>query len=75
MQTLTKNTTFNKEQLFIIIDNLDYADKVAIYEKISKEILEIKLKEFQNSNLTSDEILNEIEEIRTKNFLAGKHEI
>ena len=70
------NIEINKSQFLRIINQLDYNDKLELYNELKKSLFLKRfnklLKSTQTDELTIDEITKEVESVREKRYEEGK---
>jgi hypothetical protein len=70
------NIELNKRQFLKIIDQLDDNDKLELYNELKKSLFLKRfnklLKSTQTSELTMDDITNEVESVRKQRYEEGR---
>lgn len=70
------NIELDKSQFLRIINQLDYNDKLELYNELKKSLFLKRfnklLKSTQTDELTIDEITKEVESVREKRYEEGK---
>ena len=73
------NIELNKRQFLKIIDQLDYNDKLELYNELKKSLFQKRfdklLKSTRTDELTMDEITKEVESVRKQRYEEGRQAI